>query len=171
MLSKVKNNNQFIVILKNILLYFLMIFFCIFSSLPIKFFNNDLIFPNILLILIFYFLIINTEEPKYFTMFVLGLLVDVFNNYPFGTTSFIYLINARFILFLRKLFYTPNTFIIILRDFTLFSFFVEISQLLLFSIIDKQFYPLDNSFFQYIINLVFFIIMYKVLEKTKWWFI
>ena len=66
-----------------------------------------------------------------------GLFVDVFNNYPFGTTSFIYLINARFILFLRKLFYTPNTFIIILRDFTLFSFFVEISQLLLFSIIDK----------------------------------
>ena len=107
-----KNNKTFRIFLENLCIYFSIIFFEIFFSVPIHFFSNVSVLPNISSILIFYFLIVSQDKVNYFLIFILGFLFDIFNLLPLGSTAFVWLISARIIIFLRKHLYTPDSFII-----------------------------------------------------------
>lgn len=162
-----KSNNKLSTIKNNILLYFLIIVFLIFSSAPVRFFSNINTFPNIALILIFYFLIAKRENINYLSFFIFGLFFDIFNNSPLGSTSLILLISSKIIDFLRTHLYTPNNFITIFRDFIIFSFLNSFMQWAIFGIYYKTQYSITNSLWQFFINVLFFGILYKALKKLE----
>ena len=151
--------------IQNIFLYIFVSFFCIFSSLPITFFSGFSIFPNISQILIFYFFVI--KNTSYFAIFVFGLMFDIFNNLILGTTSLIWLISAKLILFLRQNLYTPDKILFLFRDFIIFAFTNFILQWFIYSILNRISYPLSRMLYQLIIDIIFFIIIFIILIKTK----
>lgn len=161
------NNKTFKNLLENLCVYSSIVFFEIFSSVPIHFFNNISIFPNIPSILIFIFLIIPQDKVNYFLIFILGFLFDIFNLLPLGSTAFVWLISTKVIIFLRKHLYTPDSFSTAIRDFLLYTFINNILEWLLFSIIYKTIYPISNFFIQILLNIIFFAILYKLLKKIE----
>ena len=165
------SNNRFISTIKNFLLYFTIIFFSIFSSIPIKFFSFITIFPNIASVFVFYFIIVKMENINYFAVFILGLFFDIFNNLPIGITSFIWLITSRFISFLRMHLYTPDNFFATFRDFSIFTILNSILQWVIFSIVSRVAFPISNTIIQMLLNIVFFAILYKLLKKIERWFL
>ena len=148
------------------MLYFIIIFFSAFASMPIKFFSIVSAFPNIPSILVFYFFIITKENIPYFSIFIFGIIFDVFNNFPLATTSLIWLITSKFISFLRQHFYTPDKFIFVLRDFTIFAFSNSLLQWLIFSIIHNFSYPICNSLYQFFLDILFFGLSYPIFKKV-----
>lgn len=166
MLLKNKSNKLSILI-RSFLLYFIIIFFIIFLSLPIKFFSSIVIFPNIASILIFYFLIIKAESVNYFAIFLLGILFDIFNGLPIGGTSLILLLSSKFIIFLRTHLYTPDNFIVNFRDFSIYEFINIVLQWITFSVIYRIPFPVSNLFIQLVLDLAFFAILYKLLKKIE----
>lgn len=150
--------------IQNVFLYIFVSFFCIFSSLPITFFSGFSIFPNISQILIFYFFVI--KNTSYFSIFIFGLIFDIFNNLILGTTSLIWLISAKFLLILRQHLYTPDKKTIFLfRDFIIFAFTNFVLQWFIYSILNRISYPLSISLYQLIIDTIFFIIIFIILRK------
>ncbi len=164
-------NNKFFSMVRNFLLYFSIVFFSAFSAVPIKFFSIVTIFPNIASILIFFFLVIKQEDVQYFAIFIFGLLFDIFNNLPLGITSVTWLISSKFISFLRLHLYTPDNFIVTFRDFSIYAFLNMLIQWIVFSLLYRTAYPFSNSLMQFILNIVFFAILYKLLKKLERWFI
>lgn len=162
-----KNNKTFRIFLENLCIYFSIIFFEIFFSVPIHFFSNVSVLPNISSILIFTFLIVPQDKINYFLIFILGFLFDIFNLLPLGSTAFVWLISARIIIFLRKHLYTPDSFIISLRDFSLYTFINNILEWVLFSTIYRHVYPFSNFLIQILINIIFFALLYKLLKKIE----
>lgn len=161
------NNKTFKNFLENLCIFFLIIFFEIFFSIPIHFFNDISILPNVASILIFYFLIVSQDKVNYFLIFILGFLFDIFNLLLLGSTAFVWLISAGIIIFLRKHLYTPDSFIISLRDFSLYTFINNILEWVLFSTIYRHLYPFSNFLIQTLVNIIFFAILYKLLKKIE----
>ena len=159
--------NNFFSIMRFFLSYFLFIFFSAFSTMPIKFFYDIKIFPNLASMFVLYFFIINTQEVSYFSLFIFGLFFDIFNNFPLGTTSFVWLISAKFIVFLRQHFYKNDDFITIFRDFFIFTLINLILQWVLFSILYKIYYPILNSVLQFFLDLLLFAVLYKAFRKME----
>lgn len=162
-----KGNKKFIILLENLCIYSLIIFFEIFSSIPIHFFNGITIMPNIASILIFFFLIISQEKINYFLLFILGFLFDTFNLLPLGSTALVWLIDSKIIVILRKHLYTPDSLVIDARDFAIYTILNDVFIWLIFSITFKNIYPISTFLFQIILNIVFFIILYKLLRKVE----
>lgn len=163
----IEGNKKFTIFIGNLCIYSLIIFFEIFSSIPIHYFNNITILPDISSILIFFFLIISKEKVNYFLLFILGFLFDTFNLLPLGSTALIWLITSKIIIFLRKHLYTPDSLVIDARDFSIYTILNNIFAWLLFSIIFKNIYPISTFLFQIILNIVFFVILYKLLRKVE----
>lgn len=159
--------NQIFITIQNIFLYLVIIFFCIFTNIPIRVLSIVSCFPNIPSILIFYFFIINKEEIPYFSIFIFGILFDVFNNFPLGSTSLIWLITSKFISFLRQQFYKPDKFLFLFRDFAIFAFLNSLLQWLLFSILHRFSYPILNSLCQFILDITCFGLVYLVVKKIE----
>ncbi|HSQ97616.1 MAG TPA: hypothetical protein VLL98_02745 [Rickettsiales bacterium] len=160
-------NNQIFITIQNIFLYFLVIFFSAFTSIPIKVLSVVSCFPNIPSILIFYFFIINKDEIPYFSIFIFGIFFDIFNGFPLASTSLIWLITSKFISFLRRQFYKPDKFIFLFRDFTIFAFLNSLLQWILFSIIHKFSYPLLNSLCQFIFDIACFGLVYLFIKNIE----
>ncbi len=160
-------SNKIFTTIQNIALYFIIIFFSAFASMPIKFFSIVSIFPNIPSILVFYFFIINEDEIPYFSIFIFGIFFDIFNNFPLATTSLIWLITSKFINFLRHHFYTPDKFIFVLRDFSIFAFLNSLLQWLIFSILHNFSYPISNSLYQFFLDILFFSLTYFLFKKIE----
>lgn len=164
-------NNKLFLIARNFLIYFFIIFFSAFSAVPIKFFSNVSVFPNIPSILIFIFLIIKQENINYFAIFIFGLLFDIFNNLPIGITSITWLISSKFINFLRLHLYTPDNFIVTFRDFSIYAILNILIQWIIFSLLYRTAYPFCNFLIQFVLNLIFFAIFYHIFKKTERFFI
>jgi len=160
-------NNKIITTIQNIALYFVIIFFCAFASMPIKFFSIVSVFPNITSILIFYFFIIRSDEIPYLSIFIFGILFDIFNNFPLATTSLVWLLTSKFVSFLRRNFYTPNKFIYVFRDFSIFAFSNSLLQWLIFSILHNFSYPILNSLYQFSLDVLFFNFFYFIIQKIE----
>ncbi len=163
-------NNKFSVMIRNFLLYFFIIFFSALSAAPIKFFSGTTLFPNIASILIFYFMVIDQENIQYFAIFIFGILFDIFNNLPLGITSLIWLVSTKFISFIRAHLYTPDIFAVSVRDFAIFDFLNALLQWILFSLLYRTPYPILNSVVQFLLNIIFFGILYRFLKKVDKWF-
>lgn len=160
-------NNKIFTTIQNIALYFVIIFFCAFSSMPIKFFSMVSVFPNIPSVLIFYFFILNEDEIPYFSIFIFGIFFDIFNNFPLATTSLVWLISSKFVSFLRQHFYTPDKFIYVFRDFIIFAFANSLLQWLVFSIAHNFSYPIFNSIYQFFLDIIFFSLTYFLFKKVE----
>ena len=162
-----ERNKKMLLFMENVFIYSLIIFFEIFSSVPIRFFNNFVILPNIASILIFIFLIIGVEEINYFALFVLGFLFDAFNLLPFGSTSLIWLISSKIVNILRTHLYTPDTLITNLRDFTIYTLISNLFGWILFSVIYRTAYPISVFILQIILNVIFFAVLYRIIKKLE----
>ena len=169
MLFKI-GNNKLSAMIRNFLLYFFIILFSALSAVPIKFFSGTTLFPNIASILIFYFMIIDQENIQYFAIFIFGVLFDVFNNIPLGVTSLVWLVSAKFISFIRTHLYTPDVFVVTVRDFAIFDFLNALIQWMLFSLLYRTPYPISNSVIQFLLNIIFFGVIYRLLRKIDKWF-
>lgn len=164
-------NNRFFAAIRNLVLYFLIIFFLVFSAVPIKFFAKLTIFPNIASMLIFYFLIIKQESIAYFSIFVFGLLFDVFNGLPLGITSLTWLVTSKLISFLRMHLYTPDNFVATFRDFVIYAILNALMQWIIFSLLYRTAFPFSNTMVQIVLNIVFFAILYRVFKRVEVWFV
>ena len=149
--------------IQNTIWYLCVLFFCIFSSLPITFFSNFSIFPNIPQILVFYLFVI--QKTSYFSIFFFGLVFDIFNNLILGTTPLIWLISAKLILFLRQHLYTPDKLAYLIRDFIVFAFINFVLQWFIYSILNRTSYPLSISICQLLIDIIYFVAIFTILKK------
>lgn len=164
-------NSKLSIVTRNLLMYLVIILFSVFSVTPVKFFSFLSILPNIGSILLFYFLIIKKDDVSYFAIFILGLFFDIFNSLPLGTTSLTWLISSKFISFLRTHLYTPDNFIAIFRDFSIFAFSNSLIHWMIMSITFRTPYPISNSIVQFILNIMFFAILYRPIRKAEKWII
>jgi hypothetical protein len=162
-----KGNNRVFLVIQNVFLYFLVIFFSAFTSIPIKVFSIVPYFPNMPSILIFYFFMIDKEEVPYFSIFIFGIVFDIFNNFPLASTSLIWLVTIKFVSFLRQKFYKPDKFIFLLRDFTIFAFLNSVLRWLLFSIIHRFSYPFFDSMYQFCLDVICFSLTYFIIKKIE----
>jgi len=162
------SNNKFSGIKNDILLYFLIVVFIIFGSIPLRFFTWIHIFPNIALSLIFYYMIIRNNEANYIILFLFGILFDVFNNCLLGTSALTLLLSAKLISVIRSHLYISDSFLTIFRDFVIFAFLNSIIQWFTLNMFDgNNNYPFLNSFWQFFINLITFAMLYKILKKSE----
>ena len=162
-------NNKFFAMIKNFLLYFFIIFFSIFSAVPIKFFAKLTVFPNIASMIIFYFLIIKQENIKYFSIFIFGLLFDIFNALPLGITSLTWLITSKLISFLRTHLYTPDNFAATFRDFAIYTILNSLIQWIILGLMYKMVFPMSNTIIQIFLNIVFFAVLYRFFKRIEGW--
>jgi len=165
------SKNSFILVLKEASLFFLVIFSCIFSSLPIVLLQGVSILPSLPLIIFFYLFLFKKLKINYVFIFLCGILCDAFSNFPFGLTSITWLISIRLTRYLQQYLYTSSAFRVMIRDFAILAFLTALIQWILFVILYKRYYSIFGLLFQFSLDMILFSIIeeqLKRLEKILW---
>ncbi|GMO62362.1 MAG: hypothetical protein Ta2D_08760 [Rickettsiales bacterium] len=141
-------------IVKNAVVFFSAFVFLIFSLVIKKHFPTIKYFPHFELFLLYtHFCKAKTNHSVFF---IFGLIADILQIVPLGTSSFVWLIN----LFLTKFF--AKKFILQKNTFILFDFFCILFYYFLLK--DKYFY---QYFYQLLIDIVFYLPFIKYYQYAN----
>lgn len=154
-------------IYKNTIIKLLAIFFTILNIDNINIFNEIRIIPNIDLMLIYFFTILNIGIFPIWFIFLLGIWSDSLTGIPIGISSLIYIILIKIFLFVN---YPDEKNINLKKNIVVFFTFLTMIYILrigFLSIYNYQIYNIKNLIIELFISMVIYVIIQPLLYKIK----